>query len=209
MIRIVGTSHISTESVDSIENIVEDIKPDLIAVELDENRLMAMLSGNRGRGGGLIITLISLLQQYLGAKTGIMPGQEMLTAFKISQEKAISISLIDQRIEITVRKINQIPLKEKLKLVLSLFTVFLPSKNKLKIDLRKVPEEEFIEEIMGQFGKIFPRLHRVLVAERNEIMARNLIFLNQDYGRILVFVGAGHVRGLKKILEDHGVEVNV
>ena len=90
----------------------------MYAVELDENRLMAILENKREINKGLLINLLAFIQRYFGEKTGIFPGEEMLTACKTAREKEIPVALIDQKIEITLGKMKLVPLKEKFKLVL-------------------------------------------------------------------------------------------
>ncbi|NOX72038.1 MAG: hypothetical protein GXO64_05095 [Candidatus Micrarchaeota archaeon] len=66
------------------------------------------------------------------------------------------------------------------------------------IDLTKVPEEDFISQAMEIFEEQFPNLYRVLVTERNEIMAKNLIALSQRHEKIVAVVGAGHKEGIEE-----------
>ena len=37
-VRVVGTAHVSAESVERVEEVVEEEQPDTVAVELDESR---------------------------------------------------------------------------------------------------------------------------------------------------------------------------
>ena len=41
-IRIVGTAHVSAQSVEDVKNAIEDFHPDIIAIELDLGRFHAM-----------------------------------------------------------------------------------------------------------------------------------------------------------------------
>lgn len=209
MIEIVGTSHISSELVNEIENIINRENPDLIALELDESRLYALLRGERRSNFSFIINFLSLIQNYFGRKTGIFPGEEMLRAFEIAQKKQIPIALIDREIEITLKKFNSIPLIEKMKLFFFLPLIFIPFPRGIKFDIRKVPPKDLVDYAMKELNKRFPNLYRILVEERDIYMAGNLMNLYNDYEKILAFVGAGHVRGIKKILEEKGFEVNI
>ena len=46
-IILVGTAHISQESVDLVRSTIISEKPDCVCVELDENRLKALEAGDR------------------------------------------------------------------------------------------------------------------------------------------------------------------
>ena len=98
MITIIGTSHISPESIRTIKDTIENEKPDCVAVELDMNRYISMKSGEMGRPPGLFLKIFSWLQKKLGKSTGIFPGQEMMTAIEFSRKNKIPVYLIDQDI---------------------------------------------------------------------------------------------------------------
>ena len=44
---IVGTAHISRQSADLVREVIENEKPDVVCVELDEKRLLALSEKNR------------------------------------------------------------------------------------------------------------------------------------------------------------------
>lgn len=46
-IHIVGTAHVSPESVREVREVIERVRPDSVAVELDENRLAATTDEGR------------------------------------------------------------------------------------------------------------------------------------------------------------------
>ena len=89
---------------------------------------------------------------------------------------------------------------KKVGLFKSLFT-----KQKLEFDLRKVPEEELISKLLRQVKKRYPSLYKVLITDRNKLMASRLSYLmekNPDK-KILAIVGAGHVDGIMRMLKSY------
>jgi len=123
--HILGTSHIAHESVTQIQHAFKTFSPDFVALELDPNRLYALLHPHQktptweliraiGIKGYLFAQLGKLVQQKLGKAIGMQPGIDLLTAIRIARHKKIPIFLIDQDIQITLRKISQqLPWKEK------------------------------------------------------------------------------------------------
>ena len=204
MIEIYGTSHIAQESYQGINKIIKKEEPDVIAVELDEARLNSMIGKRESGSISLIPLLMKKLQERLGKKTGVMPGEEMLRAVRAAEENEIDLALIDQPISKTIRDIQSIPLFEKAKLVISLLAGFFVPYIGIgeKIDLRKVPDDEFIEKAMEEFQEVFPQLYELLVEERKRIMANNLLALEKRYDKVLAFVGAGHKKGMQEILRN-------
>lgn len=206
-LTVIGTSHISPESAEEIEAFIEAERPDIVALELDGGRLSALLSGERKirirdiGALGFNGWLFALIGQYAGRKlgdiVGVRPGSEMLKAYEAARRNGCRIALIDQKIEITLRKISKrVSSREKWRFVLDIVKAPF-SRKKVEFDLRKVPGKEVINRMMNELGKRYPNVYDVLVLERNRHMAKNLYKLMQD-NKVAAVVGAGHEEGLIK-----------
>ncbi len=213
--RFISTSHIAQESVEEIEEAFEEFEPDIVAVELDEKRMHSLLMDQEtshhpamifrvGLLGYLFALVGSIVQKKLGGMVGVKPGQEMLTAVEGAQERGLEIALIDQDVEVTLRKLSkQVPLSEKLKVLWELISA--PVKGeKVKFDISKVPDEEIVERLTEELEGKFPHLYNVLVEQRNVIMANRLAFIREQDpdAKILVVVGAGHGQDLEDLVEE-------
>jgi len=204
MIILLGTSHIAPESIKRIKKAIKDENPDCVAVELDPMRYNALKSGETTSPPGFFLKFLSWLQKELGKMTGIFPGQEMFESVKISRENNIPVCLIDQDFYITMNDINKIPLWEKIRLFT--FTMFSGIGTK-KIDLKKVPSEEVVNEAIRYLKIKFPFIYRILVLKRNRFMSKMIKELGKNHKKILVVVGAGHVNGLKKLLKGEKIKI--
>ncbi len=199
MIIILGTSHISPESMSNIKKAIEKEKPDCVAVELDRMRFVALSSRKGTRPPGLFLRMLAWLQKELGKMTGISPGEEMMEAVRFSRREKIPVYLIDQDFSVTVRDIQGIPASEKIKLfVMSVFSGF----TSRKVDLRKVPPKKMIREAIFYLKKHFPGIYTAIVMKRNLYMSAAVRELAKKYKKILVVVGAGHIDGMKKLLNS-------
>ena len=71
-----------------------------------------------------------------------------------------------------------------------------------EMDLTKVPPAELVKKLLLVVKVRYPGIYRVLVEERNAVMARNLSRLRErePEARILAVVGAGHVEGITALL---------
>ncbi len=205
-IKIIGTSHISPESIAKIKRIIKEEMPDCVAVELDPGRLQGLLRKETvslksikyiGMRNFITAKIFSAIQRHLGKKTGVMPGEEMLTAVEMARETKADLALIDQDMLTTLERIKSIPFSEKAKLFLSFFK---KSDSEEKIDLRKVPMDKTVEIVIEELKKISPSLYRVLVEERDAHMARNLFELRKKYKKIVAVVGVGHKKGILRNL---------
>ncbi len=217
-LHFIGTSHIAKESILEIKKAFQEYAPEIVAVELDSQRAYALLHPHTkrlslssiakiGLKGYLFVLIGQYLQQKLGKIVGIAPGSEMKTALLLAQEEKKIIALIDQPIEMTLRKLS-FTWKEKWHFGVSLLKALISPRQQAKelglenFDLRKVPEKEIISSIIKQLRKEYPSLYKTLIEERNRYMVRQLVRLMREHPdkKILIIVGAGHVEGMKELL---------
>ena len=99
-IKLIGTAHISEESVKEVTEAIHTEKPDCVAVELDEKRFAAIKNPEswrelnivnvikRNEGFLLLANLIlASFQKRMGQNVGIKPGEEMLAAIKAAETR--------------------------------------------------------------------------------------------------------------------------
>ncbi len=213
-IYIVGTSHIAEESVSKVKKTIAEKKPGCVAVELDYNRYMALKTRDKGKGKirmpllqKAIFMILRYLQEQLSKETNILPGEEMLTACECAAEVDAKVAFIDQDINVTLsRLMKKLGFFGQLKLLLYMIIgiIGIPVKGLMmpkELDLNKVPTDEFIEYAMIELQKHFPVVYDVLVVERNHVMAAELKNLGKEFEDVVAVMGAGHVKGVGKLLE--------
>jgi pheromone shutdown-related protein TraB len=217
-IHIIGTSHISSQSIKEIEDYIEHQKPGIVAVELDENRYQGLLHKKKpsmrgmfqvGFKGWLFGILGHFVEKKLGESVGVSPGSEMMSAIKLAKKHQLQVAFIDQNIEITLKRLSgELTWKDKWNFFVDIIKGIFSGKKQMKelglesFDLTKVPEKELIKKLMARVKLRYPSFYRVLLTERNRVMARNLLTLssmNPDK-KILAICGAGHVEGIEEIL---------
>ena len=224
---LIGTSHIAKQSVDEVKNAIVEKKPDIIALELDNKRLYALTHKKKNRMSiydikkigikGYIFSIIgAFIEKKLGDYVGVAPGSEMLAAVNLAKKNNIKMALIDQDIEITLKRFSKmLSWKEKWNFVVDLLkAVFLKNKKKVDFDLRTVPSKEIIEKLIKEVKLRYPNIYKVLVEERNNIMAKNLshLIVNNPDKKILGIIGAGHeeeIINLIKQKEDNAISYNI
>ncbi len=209
---MVGTSHIAADSAQEIVKLVEEEQPGLIAVELDKRRLHALLSKEKpkitftllrtvGVKGFLFALLGSWVQRKLGRLVGVEPGVDMLTAVDLARQRHIKLALIDQDIEITLQNFSKaLSWKERFRFLGDIVRAIFFRKREMRrlglerFDLTAVPSKKLVQRLTKELHDRYPNIYRVLVAERNHVMARRLHALMAQFPdeRILGVVGAGH-----------------
>ena len=129
-VRVVGTAHVSEESVREVEAVIEAERPDIVAVELDEGRYRQLKGGEPDdiepgdllRGNTvfqfLAYWMLSYVQARLGEKFDIPPGADMLSAVETAEGLGIDVALVDRDINETMRRFwSAMGFVEKLRMV--------------------------------------------------------------------------------------------
>ncbi len=207
-VHIVGTAHVLRESVDRVCKVIEDVKPDAVAVELCPKRLHALMakepsislsdvikSGNVSLA--ILQIILSFLQRKIGEKTGVRPGEEMLAAIRKAKEIGADVILIDRDIGITFNRLwYNISIIEKLKLFWQIFKSLFSKEDEVENILSNV------DKLVEEFRKIGPKASKILIDERDAYMAYNILKASEKYEKIVVVVGAGHRKGIERYLKN-------
>ena len=218
-LRLIGTAHISSKSVDLVKQQISEYKPDLVAIELCQSRLKSLKSpdelGNEdllkiiNEGRSMMILLQSALavqQRRMGLQTGERPGAELLTAIQTAEKEGIDYALIDRDVVITLRRAwRKMSLREKWRVL-----------NALLWDDDEIEEEDFdidklledsdlLSELMDEVRIVAPNAGAVLIDERDAYLAGKIQQI-RGKGKILAIVGAGHINGITENLEIAPIE---
>jgi pheromone shutdown protein TraB len=115
-VHVVGTAHVSAESVREVEEVIEAERPDVVAVELDEGRYRQMrgetpddIQASDLLKGNTVFQFIaywmlSYVQAQLGEKFDVRPGADMLAAVDTAEELGIDVALVDRDIQTTIQR---------------------------------------------------------------------------------------------------------
>jgi pheromone shutdown protein TraB len=129
-VTVLGTAHVSADSVEEVERTIEEQRPDIVAVELDEGRYRQMkgeapedLEPSDLLGGSTVYQflaywLLSYVQARLGDQFDIEPGADMLAATETAEELGLGVALVDRDIQTTIQRFwARLSGLEKLKLL--------------------------------------------------------------------------------------------
>lgn len=212
-LRIIGTAHVSQESVNEVEAAIAEFNPDIVAVELDPGRYASLKrkmaeptvsevleSGNFTQL--LIQWTLSYLQRKIGMDVGVEPGAEMKAAIAKAEERRLRIALIDRDIRITLSRFwKTMSLWEKLKMFYALSASLVGVEGE-EIDIESLKRDDVIALAMEEFRKFSPNGARALIDERDAYIAHQLVALNMGEGKVLAVIGAGHVKGVRNYMEN-------
>jgi len=217
-IILVGTAHISRESVREVKETIEREKPRYVALELCEPRLEALTKKKRWEDTPvtelikknkafffLAYSLLSAFERKLGEKTGAKPGDEMLQGAESAKKVGAEVVLVDRPIAITLKRAwKKAGFKEKLRLFKELFVSIFGLEEVDEKAIEDLKKKDVLSEVMDELSKLAPSAKRVLVDERDEYIAGKLSELD---GKTVAVVGMGHKDGIEKTLKE-GKKVN-
>lgn len=215
-ILLIGTAHVSQQSVDLVNQVIHAEQPDAVCIELDEQRLQALTEKKRWqnldlkaviRRKQLSTLLVSMAmaayQKKLGDNLGILPGAELLSAVTAARSLGIPIVLCDRDIRITLRRAwKTTSFFRKFYLIAALAAGLFDSKKLDEAELEQLKKKDVLAEMMAEMGDALPEVKRILIDERDIYLAEKI--KTSRGTRLVAVVGAGHVEGIKaRLAEDN------
>ena len=188
-IRIIGTAHVSQQSVDEVRAAIEEFKPDVVAIELDTARYTAVKKQARDPSVDdvlevknfnslLVQWLLAYLQRKIGIDVGVEPGAEMKIAIQEAEQRGIPLALVDRDIRLTLLRFwNSMGFFEKIKMFWALIISIAEVDNGQEIDIESLKDQNVIDAVMQEFRKFSPNGARALIDERDAFIAHQLLLL--------------------------------
>ena len=214
-IRLVGTAHVSAESVEEVERVVAEERPDVVAVELDEARYR-QLKGEAPddidpadllRGNTvfqfLAYWLLSYVQARLGERFDIEPGADMKAAVDVAEGLGLGVALVDREIQTTIQRFwTRLTFLEKLRLIweLTLAMAGLGVGEEEEFDVEDLTDGDVVTAMLEEFRRFSPGGAEALIDERDAFIASKLLALRAQGHHVVAVVGAGHVEGIESYL---------
>jgi pheromone shutdown-related protein TraB len=215
---LVGTAHVSRESIDEVSNTIRNEKPDLICVELDAGRYASITQKENwenlnmvkvfkeGKGFLLMANLVlSGFQRRMGAELGVRPGEEMKTALDIAAELGIPHALCDREVQTTLRRAwSGCGLWSRSKLLSALLASAFSTEKLTPEEIENLKNRSELDGMMEELASYLPEVKETLIDERDRYLAAKIWTSareNGDAKRIVAVVGAGHMQGIKSHME--------
>ena len=207
-ILLIGTAHVSQSSVDEVNTVINQVKPDTVCIELCSSRYQAMLEKDQwknmdifkvireGKSFLLFANLImTAFQKRLGLRLGVKPGSEMFEAANVAKKLNSELVLADRDVKITLQRTwRGMRFFGKMKVLVQLLASMFVREEISKEEIEKLKESDALSEAMQMLSEQSPEMKSILIDERDQYMAEKI---RQSVGTLVVaVVGAGHVKGL-------------
>jgi len=213
---LVGTAHVSQRSVDEVRQVIAQLEPDVVCVELDKARYEALTKDSafrdldvfkvvrEGRGLYLLAHLaLSSYQRRIGATLGVKPGAELLAATEAAKAKGIPVELIDRDINTTLKRTwRNLGLWKRSQLLTSLFVGWEDDDDKEQAprpigeQIEELKEPEALSQMLAKLGEKVPEIKGPLIDERDQYLASKLVEAGAGKKKVVAVVGAAHVPGM-------------
>jgi pheromone shutdown-related protein TraB len=212
-IVLVGTAHVSRESVTEVESIIREEMPNRVCVEIDAQRYRAITQPNtwssmniykiiKERKAFLLLgnLVLQAFQRRMGMDLGVKPGEEMRAAIRVSEELGIPFSFADREIQTTLRRAwAKSSLWGKNKLLAALLASVFSNEKLSEDEIEELKHKSELESMLEELADYLPAAKRVLIDERDQYLATKIF--ESEGEKVVAVVGAGHVPGIIRWLE--------
>jgi pheromone shutdown-related protein TraB len=207
---LVGTAHVSRESVRLVEEVIRAETPDAVCVELCAARHQALRQKDRWQNMDIVKVirekkaflllsnlLLAAFQKRIARKMDVTPGAEMLKAVELAETSGAQLCLADRDIRATLsRAWHSLGIWSKAKLVFQLLLSMGQADDITAEEIERMKQQDVLEALLSEVGRSLPMLKTILIDERDRFLAAKI---RQAPGRkIVAVVGAGHVPGIKR-----------
>lgn len=218
---LLGTAHVSRASVDAVNAMLAHESFDAIAIELCESRAQGMRDPDafrqtdlfqvirQGKAGMVAASLVlSSFQQRLADQYGIQPGAEMKAAMDGAEARGTPLWVVDRDVGTTLKRAwRSVGFWQRFGLLGGLLASVFDREDIAEHEIEKLKQSDLLESAFSDFASQSEPLYRSLIAERDAYMAARL---REEAARnptstghrVLVVIGAGHLKGLATQLRD-------
>lgn len=212
---ILGTAHVSQASVDSVEALILQEKPDTVCVELCPSRVRSLKDLDYWKKLDIFtvfkerkmyLLLSSLILSSFQKKLGygkIKPGDEMRKAIELAEKDNLKMVPVDREIQTTLKRAwGNVGFFSKSYLISALISSLLVKEEITEEKIEEMKSEDALKDIFSQLPGRFDQVKRVIIDERDEYLAEKIRQSAMNGSKkLLAVVGAGHLEGIMKYIE--------
>jgi len=223
-IILIGTAHVSRESMEEADRVIREEKPGKVCVELDQGRYNSISQKDdweklnvskilkEGKGFLLIANLVLAgFQRRMGNDLGVKPGDEMKTAIETSEQLDIPFRLCDREVQTTLRRAwARCGFWSKCKLLATLFTSAFASEKLSPEEIENLKNRSELDGMMSELADYLPEIKETLIDERDRYLAAKIWLAasepmadnaGENSNITAAVVGAGHMQGIQAHME--------
>lgn len=212
-IILVGTAHVSRESAELVERVIDEEKPDVVCVELCQARFDALKQKDKWQETDIVKVirenrtalllsqlLMASFQRKIAERFKINPGEEMLRAIRIGEDRGAEIVLADREIRVTLlRTWRMMRFWTKVKFLPDIILSLFVGEDITEEDIEKLKQHDVLDLALKTVGEKLPDVKTTLIDERDQYLVYRI--RNAGGRKIVAVVGAGHVPGIRQQID--------
>jgi len=218
-ITLIPTAHVSKESAELTERVINELQPDSICIELDQDRYNSLTDPEKFKNTDvvkiikdkkvslmLVTIILSNYQRKLATNLESKNGQEMMIGINKAKELNADLVLADRSVSTTFKRIwANLTLIDKFKLIYMIISSIFDEEEITEEDLAKLQQSDMLSSALNEVSKAFPHITEVLVDERDKYLAHKI--KNAPGENIVAILGAAHTVNVPKYIEqDYSIE---
>ncbi|MBT8342348.1 MAG: TraB family protein, partial [Desulfatitalea sp.] len=187
-IVLVGTAHVSQQSVDLVKKVIEAEKPDTVSVELCAGRFQTLRQKDAWQQMDIIRVIkekkaflllanliLAAFQKRMAKKLDIRPGQEMIQAIESAESAGADIHLADRDVRVTLsRTWGFMGWWSRIKLVFQLLLSFGEADEISAEDVERLKKQDMLAAVLEEMGRALPSVRKTLIDERDQYLAAKI-----------------------------------
>ncbi|ETR69102.1 MAG: TraB family protein [Candidatus Magnetoglobus multicellularis str. Araruama] len=207
-IVLVGTAHVSKESVRLVREVIQSERPQTVCVELCESRYQTIVKEKQWENTDIVSVirekkaflllsnlLLASFQKRMADRLDIKPGGEMIEAVECAKSVGAKIHLADRDIRTTLlRAWRCLSLWKKIRIIFELLFSAGSMEDISAEEIEKLKQKDMLDAVINEMGQAMPELRTILIDERDQYLAEKIRTANGQ--RIVAVLGAGHVPGM-------------
>jgi pheromone shutdown-related protein TraB len=208
-VTILGTAHVSEESVKAVRRLTEELNPDTICVELCESRIKSIQDPDyfkkldvfrvfKERKMFLLLSslILSSFQKKIGEGT-VRPGDELREGMNLAKARGLRMVPIDREIQTTLKRAwGNVGFFSKMYLISALITSLFYKEDISAEKIEEMKSEDVLNDLFSQIPARYHSVKRVIIDERDEYLAEKIRQAAKSSSKLLAIVGAGHLNGI-------------
>ena len=213
-IYLIKTAHVSKESVQEVHEVIEEINPDTICVELDKGRYESLQNKEAYRQMDIIkiikekrtaIILVNLIlasyQKRMANKLDVNSGDEMRAAIEEAHKRNTELVLADRNIQTTFTRVwRSHTFFDKIKLIGNIISACFDDEDISEEELAKLKETDMLTAALHDISEAFPKFAESLIFERDRYLTAKIREAKGQ--KIVAVIGAAHSLGIKEHIND-------
>lgn len=214
-IVLLGTAHVLSDSAREVREQMDLLNPDTVCVELCESRYKSLKEKDKWKNLDIVKVIregkaflmlanmiLSSFQKRVGADLESAPGDEMVTAFQLAEEREKKVVLADRDINVTLKRAWTLSgFKDRMSIMEMLLESLFVKEDVNEAELQELLKgQDMMTEMMNTFAEKLPKVKQVLIDERDRFIAEKI--LRAEGNVVLAVIGRGHLEGIVRHLQN-------